>query len=427
MQRILTTDTNFSEQILLLDRRYLPRPEVQSTVAEILQSLEQTGDQALLDWTTKFGGPELQADQLRIDPERCKAAWKSLPEKQKDALRYAHQNIQQFAEASLRKSWSQKNAEGAKVGERYTAFDRVGIYVPGGSAPLVSTALMTVTLAAVAQVPQIVVCTPSHAEQPLNPALLAALHLAGAHQVFQIGGAQAIAAMAVGTATIPAVQKIFGPGNAYVMEAKRQVFGRVAVDLLPGPSEIMIIADGQAEPDWVAADMVAQAEHGADSIAVVVSPSGKLLDNVERAIEKQLQSRQRTQQLQGSLNNASLLVQTQTLEEAFEIANQFAPEHLSLAVQKPKAAISSITTAGAIFVGGISPVAAGDYLAGPSHELPTGGAGKSFAGLTVDQFQRRTSIVEYTPAALKKIRSHITTLCELEGLDGHAYSVSTRI
>jgi histidinol dehydrogenase len=342
------------------------------------------------------------------------------------ALRAAHANVTSFARRSLRRSWSGRNAQGAKVGERFDPFRRVGIYVPGGTAPLVSTALMTCTLAAAAGVPEIVAVSPAGPDGKLNTALLAALHLAGATEVYRVGGAQAVAALACGTRTIRPVAKIFGPGNSYVVEAKRQLFGRVAVDLLPGPSEILVIADRTANPAWVAADLLAQAEHGRDSVAVMLTDSARTLEAVAREVEAQSALLPRGDILRESLQGGALVL-VRNLAEAAAIAEAFSCEHVSLQVAQPGRLADRLHTSGAIFLGGWSPVAAGDFLAGPSHELPTGGAGKSFPGLTVDQFQRRTSIVEFNRAALAKSAPIISTFAALEGLAAHGRSADLRL
>jgi histidinol dehydrogenase len=331
-----------------------------------------------------------------------------------------------FAKASLRKSWSSKNRQGGKVGERFDAFERVGIYVPGGTAPLVSTAVMTCTLAAAAGVPEIVVTTPASKSGAINPALLHALRASGATEVYKAGGAQAIAAMAYGTNSLPRVLKIFGPGNAYVVEAKRQCFGRVAIDLLPGPSEIMVIADSTANPAWIAADLLAQAEHGHGSAVIFVTDSATKLAEVAAAFQAQLAKLSRQEHLHEVADRTTHLIQVRTLAHAVDLANAFAPEHLAIVARNDEKLAARVRTAGAIFLGGYSPVVAGDFVAGPSHELPTGGAGKSFPGLTVDQFQRRTSLVRLDRSSLAALLPAIQTFSKIEGLDAHGRSASIR-
>jgi histidinol dehydrogenase len=340
----------------------------------------------------------------------------------------AGKNIEVFSRRSLRRDWSAKNAQGAKVGEKFDPLQRVGIYIPGGTAPLVSTCLMTITLARVAGCQEIVVCTPCGADGRVSPGLLFAARSAGAQEVYRLGGAQAIAAMAYGTPTIKYVQKVFGPGNAYVVAAKRLLFGHVAIDLLPGPSEVLVLADDSANPRFVAADLLAQAEHGSGHERVwLVTPSAKLLGAVEKEIARQLPKLARREFIDRALKNNGWLIQVKTLEDGIELVNQLAPEHCELMVKKPEPVAKRIITAGAIFLGAYSPTVLGDYVAGPSHTLPTGGAGVSFAGLTVDQFQRRTSIVEYTRTSLKKSLKTVQKFAELEGLDAHGRSASIRL
>ena len=420
MRILRHTDTGFAQALAGLQRQSEPRPEVETTVREIIRAVRENGDAALLDFTEKFNGPMLAAKQLRVARKpRVDAATR-------EAVATAHANVRAFAERSLRKDWSSRNAQGARVGERFDPFQRVGIYVPGGTAPLVSTAVMTVTLAAAAGVPEIVVATPSDREGKVNDALLHALAFCGATEVYQVGGAQAIAALAYGTPSIRPVQKICGPGNAYVVEAKRQVFGRVAIDLLPGPSEILVLADASANAAWIAADLLAQAEHGHHSSILFATDSAKLLKSVEAAIIHQLAHLKRKEALVGVLAHDCALILVRRLADAVAIANDFAPEHVSLVTKDDDRIAAQIVTAGAIFLGGYSPVAAGDFLAGPSHTLPTGGAGKSFPGLTVDMFQRRTSLIRFDAKSLRKSVATIAKFSELEGLDAHGRSATIR-
>ncbi len=410
-----------------LDRRAEPSDAVRDTVAAILRDVRARGDAAVLEYTQRFDRATLTPKTLAVAPKALAAAWKGLPAATRAALEASHANITAFARAGLRKDWRRRNAQGALTGEIYQGFGRVGLYVPGGTAPLVSSALMTVTLAHVAGCREIVVTTPCGPDGQVNPALLGALHLAGATEVYRIGGIQAIGALAYGTKTIRPVAKIFGPGNAYVIEAKRQVFGLVAIDQLPGPSEIMIVADDTGRAAWIAADLVAQAEHGHGSQAVFVTPSPALARAVEQEVAAQLATLSRQTHLAESLREGGFIVITADLDQALALANAYAPEHLTLIVADEDRWLPAITTAGAIFLGNHSPVAVGDYLAGPSHTLPTGGAGKSFPGLTVDQFQRRTSVVKLSPAAIRKSAPLVQTLALLEGLDAHARSATIRL
>ena len=419
-------DRGFSRALAELNRQAEPRAEVRETVSEIIAAMRRKGDAALIDYSVKFGGPKLTPSKIRVTPAEIKKARASLTPEVKRALAASIVNVTAFAKKSLRKNWSMKNAQGAVVGERFDPLPRVGLYIPGGTAPLVSSAIMTCGLAKAAGVPEIVAVTPASADGSVAPALLAALDLCGATEIYRVGGAQAIAALAYGTKTIRPVTKIFGPGNAYVVEAKRQVFGRVGVDLLPGPSEVLVIADAKANPIWVAADLLAQSEHGAGSVVILLSDSDKLIASVQKEIARQSRLSTRPQHLAKAIANA-VIVRVRDLDQAVEIANGFSAEHVSLAVRKPDALAAKLNSTGGIFLGDISPVAAGDFLAGPSHELPTGGAGKAFAGLTAEQFQRRTSLVRYDSASLKKSLPIIETFCAVEGLDAHGRSVSLRL
>jgi histidinol dehydrogenase len=411
----------FSASLRPLQRHHAPDPQVEKTVREILAAVRTGGDAALLQLTEKFGGPRLAPGQLLvIGAPRADA-------RTKEAIAAARANVRAFAEKSLRKTWSMKNAQGAEVSERFDPFQRVGIYVPGGSAPLISTAIMTVTLAKAAGCPEIVVTTPPGPDGKINEPLHYALEECGATEIYRVGGAQAIAALAYGTATIAPVRKIFGPGSAYVVEAKRQVFGHVAIDLLPGPSEILIIADATANPAWLAADLLAQAEHGPGSRAVFITNSAKLLASVEAEMAAQKETLPRRKEIDEALAGGGVAILVKSLMDAVDIANDFAPEHLLIAAKNEDRIAGAIHSAGAIFLGALSPVAAGDFLAGPSHTLPTGGAARSFAGLTVEQFQRRTSLVRYDEKALKKSIAHLEAFADAEGLAAHGRSARIRL
>ncbi len=403
-------------------------PAIEERTRAIVHAVKERGDAALLEFTAKFDGAELvDASRLSVSSAELLTASLKADEPLRSAVAEASKNIAVFSKKSLRKAWSTKNSHGASVGEKFDPFQRVGIYIPGGTAPLVSTALMTITLAKVAGCPEIVVCTPCGKDGGINPALLFAVKQAGATEIYRVGGSQAIAAMALGTATIKPVQKVFGPGNAYVVAAKRLLFGHVAVDLLPGPSEVLVLADDSAKPANIAADLLAQAEHGSGHERVwFLSPSAKLIKAVEKEIAKQLPKLARREFIEKALKNNGWLIQTESLDSAIDLANQLAPEHCEVMTKQARKISERIVTAGAIFIGNNSPTVLGDYVAGPSHTLPTGGAGRSFAGLTVDQFQRRTSIVEYTKPALRKALKAVKKFAELEGLDAHGRSAEVR-
>jgi histidinol dehydrogenase len=421
MQILRHTDNAFQTALSKLKRRAVPGVGVEGTVREILQAVSTRGDAAVLEYTKAFGGPRLSAGEMR---EERRAAVTS---KTARVVEAAWRNVHRFAVKSLRKDWKMRNAQGAWVGERFRPFDRVGVYVPGGSAPLVSTAVMTVTLAAAAGVREIVVATPADVSGAINNDLLFALQRAGATEIYKIGGAQAIGALAYGTETIRSVEKIVGPGNAYVVEAKRQVVGQVAIDLLPGPSEVLVIADGAANPAWVAAELLAQAEHGKGSGIVLVTDSGRLLEAVRGEIEKQCALLSRREHLAGVLSQDAYLVEVESISDAVQVCNEYAPEHCAILTADAEAVAAEIHNAGALFIGAYSPVAAGDFLAGPSHTLPTGGGAKSFPGLMADMFQRRTSWVKMDEVSLRKSLRVIEGFSTLEGLDAHGRSASIRL
>ena len=428
MNVIRHTDAGFSRRLgKLAAASSLFDPGVEERTRAILESVRTRGDVALLELTKQFDGARLSADQLAVTKAELITALLMDDGSLGAAVAEAEQNIATFARKSLRKSWCVRNSHGAEVGEKFDPFHRVGVYIPGGTAPLVSTALMTVTLAKVAGCSEIVVCTPCGKDGAVNPALLFAARVAGATEIYRVGGAQAIGAMAYGTKTIRPVQKIFGPGNAYVVAAKRLVVGYVAIDLLPGPSELLVLADDTANAKFVAADMLAQAEHGSgDERVWLVTTSGKLLKAVEKEVACQLPKLARREFIKQTLDNNGWLIQVKTLDDAISLANRLAPEHCEVMLRNARKVSERICTAGAIFLGLYSPTVLGDYVSGPSHVLPTGGAGASFSGLTVDQFQRRTSVVEYSRASLKKALPAVRKFAEIEGLTAHGSSAEVR-
>jgi len=422
-------DADFAGQLRrLTGATHLFDKTIEERTRAIVEAVYTRGDAALLELTERFDGATLALDQLAVTQAELMTASLKADETLRSAVDLAHKNIAAFSRRSLRRKWSARNAQGGRVSEKFDPFQRVGIYIPGGTAPLMSTALMTVTLAQVAGCPEIVVCTPCNAAGEINPALLFAARTAGATEIYRVGGAQAIAAMAYGTPTIRHVQKVFGPGNSYVVAAKRLLFGHVAVDLLPGPSEVLVLADDTANPRFAAADLLAQAEHGSGHERVwLVTTSAKLLLAVDKEIKRQLPKLARREVIERALNNNGSLILVKTIDDAVALANQLAPEHCEIMTRGAAKVAERITTAGAIFLGNYSPTVLGDYVAGPSHTLPTGGAGAAFAGLTVDQFQRRTSVIEYTATALKKSLRAVQTFADAEGLDAHARSASIRV
>lgn len=422
------TDPDFSAKLReLAANASLFDPEIEQRTKAILHDVLVRGDDALLEFTEKFDGAKLTADQLAVTQAELFNASLAADESLRAAVAEAERNIAGFAKKSLRKGWQSKNSHGASVGEKFDPFQRVGVYIPGGAAPLVSTALMTITLAKVAGCPEIVVTTPCGRDSAVNPAILFAARAAGATEIYRVGGAQAVAAMAYGTRTIRRVQKIFGPGNAYVSMAKRLLVGHVGIDLLAGPSELLVLADDTANPRFTASDLLAQAEHGSGHERVwLVTTSAKIINAVEKEIAKQLPKLSRRDLIQRVLDRNVWLIHVKTVADGVALANQIAPEHCEVITRDARKVSGRITTAGALFLGNWSPTVLGDYLAGPSHVLPTDGAGASFAGLTVDQFQRRTSVVEYNRASLKKALKGVQKFAEMEGLDAHGKSAEIR-
>ena len=429
MKIVRHTDANFPEKLReLTASSSLFDPVIEQRTRAILDAVQARGDDALLEFTEKFDGARLAASQLAVTQAELMVASLKADESLRAAVAEAEKNISSFARKSLLHSWECRNSHGARVGEKFDPFQRVGAYIPGGKAPLVSTVLMTVTLAKVAGCKEIVVCTPCGQDGSINSALLFAARAAGATEIYRVGGAQAIAAMAYGTNTIRRVQKIFGPGNAYVVTAKRLLVGHVAIDLLPGPSELLVLADETANPKLAAADLLAQAEHGSGHERVwLVTTSAKVLKAIQGEIAQQLPKLARREYIQRVLADNTWLIHVKSLDDAVALANRLAPEHCEVMTRNPRRVSAGILTAGAIFLGPWSPTVLGDYVAGPSHTLPTGGAGASFAGLTVDQFQRRTSVVEYDRASLKKALPAVKKFAELEGLNAHGKSAEVRI
>lgn len=404
--------------------------DVSAVVTEVLGEIRQRGDTAVLEYTGKFDGARMNASQMRIPVEALKAAVATLSPGDRKAIRASIRQVKDFHKKTLPKAWKAKNSQGGLVGERFYPIQRVGLYVPGGNVPLVSTVIMTAVLAKLVKCPQIVVCTPPDAEGNVAPGMLAALAMVGIDEVYKVGGVQAIGAMAYGTQTIPAVDKIYGPGNAFVMEAKRQVLGIVGIDLLPGPSEIMVIADGGATAAHVAADLLAQAEHGSGKEIIYFATTSKvLLKAVEREVARQMPLLSHADKCRKVMEDRCLAVTCRSLNQAAEVANYIAPEHLELQVadKSIEPLTRQITTAGAILQGYMTPTVVGDFTAGPSHTLPTGRAGRFFSGLQATDFMRRSSIVRYNAKSLAAAAPVVETFARLEQLDGHGRSLSVRL
>ena len=429
MRVIQSASKTFESEIASFCRGAVVPKEIHDTVAAILADVRHRGDEAVGYYAAKFDGAKLRARDFRIKPADIAAAAKRLPAADLKALKAAHEAIVAFHEKSLPKNWTAKNPHGALVGENHHAIRRVGIYVPGGEVPLVSTVLMTATLAKLAGCGEIAVFTPSNASGKVADGTLAALSLVGVDEVYCVGGAQAIAAAAYGTLSIPAVDKIFGPGNAYVCEAKRQVFGAIGVDSLPGPSEVMVVVDDTADLAFAAADILAQAEHGSGREKVyLVAPDLQLLEAVRTELTTQIKFGSRAEKITKVLATGFIGIVAKAPEDIARVANFVAPEHLELMVKEPlqKTLLKTVTTAGAIMLGNYTPTAVGDFTAGPSHVLPTGGAGRFFSGLRVADFMRRTSIIKYDKPSIKKAAPIVAAFAAMERLDAHGRSVKIR-
>ncbi len=397
---------------------------VEATVAEILAAVEANGDRALLDYTRRFDRAELES--LEVSQAEFREALELVEPGFLDILRQAAANIRAYHEKQLRSGFVFTGPDGVVLGQKLTPIEKVGLYVPGGTAPYPSTVLMDSIPAKIAGCKELVMVTPPTAEGKVNPAILAAAQVAGVDRVFKVGGAQAIAALAFGTESVPRVDKIVGPGNAYVAEAKKQVFGRVAIDVIAGPSEILVVADGKSSPRTVAADLLSQAEHDRLSTAVLVTDSRELAQAVALELEKQLETLPRREIAATSLENNGKIILAEDLGQALDIANEIAPEHLELCVDEPFAWLPRVKNAGSVFLGRSCPEALGDYFAGPNHTLPTGGTARFSSPLSVDDFIKKTQFTYYTPQALEQAADKVAAFAEKEGLDGHARSIRSR-
>ncbi|AHB88853.1 histidinol dehydrogenase HisD [Thermosynechococcus sp. NK55a] len=429
MLRIITQLTDLRAEL----RRICDRTdsgemsEQQATVEAILRRVAKEGDRALIEYTAQFDHIDLTPETLRVKGDELDAAYQQVSKELLDAIRLAKQQIEAFHRQRVPKSWVQFGEDGVILGKRYTAVDAAGLYVPGGRAAYPSTVLMNAIPAQVAGVQRIVMVTPPGQGKGINPAVLVAAQEAGIQEIYRVGGAQAIAALAYGTETIPRVDVITGPGNLYVMLAKKQVYGRVGIDSLAGPSEVLIIADEAAHPTQIAADLLAQAEHDPLAAAILLTPSLSLANAVVTAVNEQLADHPRRVLTEKAIAHYGLIGIVETLEQAIELSNSFAPEHLELEVEDPWSLVDQVRHAGAIFLGYSTPEAVGDYLAGPNHTLPTSGAARYASALGVETFLKHSSIIQYTPAALRKQGGAVMTLAETEGLISHRDSVRLRL
>jgi histidinol dehydrogenase len=400
-------------------------PDAVARVAAIVEEVRRRGDPALIDFTKRFDGVELRPDELRVSAAEWAAA--TVPVPLQAALVEAARRIEAFHRHQLPRSWWMRDEHGSLLGQQVTALDRVGCYVPGGTAAYPSTVLMNLVPARVAGVRELVVASPPDAEGRVPPAVLVAARLAGAAEIYRVGGAQAVAALAYGTETIPAVDKIVGPGNLYVALAKRLVFGDVGIDLVAGPSEIVVVADRTASAAHVAADLLAQAEHDPMARAVGLTDDPVLAEEIVRAVGQQCRTLPRAAIAEAAIRRHGAVVVTRNLEEALVIANRLAPEHLELAVADPFAWLPAVRHAGAIFLGVHTPEVVGDYLAGPNHVLPTAATARFASGLSVEDFVKRSSLIHYTPAGLRAAWPHLAELAAAEGLHGHGEAARLRL
>ncbi len=400
----------FSQRRLeeIYNRSIQRRRRVESVVSKIIEDVRLNGDRALLRYTRKFDRVKIHSKQLQVSENEINGSYQDLKPDFLDALKFAIKNVRNFYEKKPLKSWKTKHPDGMVLGEIITPIEKVGIYIPGGTAPLISTVYMTVVPAQIAGVKEIYLTTPPDKEGYVNPYILAVANLLKVKAVFKVGGAQAIAALALGTKTIPRVDKIVGPGNVYVTEAKRQVFGYVDVDSLAGPSEVVIIANQHTNPKYIVADMKAQAEHSM-GVSILITPSKSLIRQVK---DKDVRG---------------FIIKVKNLEEAAEISNRIAPEHIQIMVKNPYNVLKNIRNAGAIFIGQYTPTAVGDYVAGPSHVLPTGGTARFFSGLSVLDFVKKTHIIGMTKKSLENIRCVVEKISEAEGMSKHLESVNARL
>lgn len=405
--------------------RSAPKTDVAGTVAEIIKNVRENGDKALFEYCEKFDKAQLSS--LAVTKEEIDEALSLVEPEFLEILEKAAKNIRKFHSRQVRNSFIINDEDGIVIGQKIIPVDRAGLYVPGGTAAYPSTVLMDAIPAKIAGCREVVMVTPPTKDGKVNPVILAAAHIAGIDRIFKVGGAQAIAALAYGTQSIPKVDKIVGPGNAFVAEAKKQVFGVVSIDMIAGPSEILIVADGKSNPAYVAADLLSQAEHDKMASAVLVTDSAELARNVSTELEKQIPLLERREIARESIDVNGKIIVADTLDAAIEIANEIAPEHLELCVDNPFDKLDSIRHAGSIFMGRNCPEALGDYFAGPNHTLPTSGTAKFSSPLSVDDFIKKTQYTYYTKDALKKVAFDVAAFAKKEGLTAHAKSAVIRV
>jgi len=427
IRRLYTGDPSFDKELATLLARHEERdPSLAATVTEILAAVREHGDAALLAYTQRFDGhPATRPEDLVIPRKRLFAALEALDAVTRQALETAAERIKSYHQHQVAETWDYDDPLGNRLGQRITPMARVGLYVPGGKASYPSSVLMNAIPAKVAGVPEVVMVVPAPAGE-INELVLAAAALAGVDQVMTVGGAQAVAALAYGTDTLPRVDKIVGPGNRYVAEAKRQVFGAVGIDMVAGPSEILIIADGSADPRWMAMDLFSQAEHDEQAQAILISPDKEYLDAVAQAIAELLPTMERADIIAASLHNRGALIHVRDLSEAVALSNRLGPEHLELAAVDAESLLDSIEVAGAIFVGTLACESLGDYCAGPNHVLPTSGTARFSSPLGVYDFQKRSSVIRCSKEGAKVLGGVASVLARGESLTAHARSAEMR-
>lgn len=401
--------------------------EIEARVLEIVEAVRKRGNPAVFEYTRRFDRAEIDAANFRVSEPEIKKAYAAIDNEFWEALNGAINNVRNYHEKQKQHSWMEPDAQGNILGQLVQPLRRVGIYVPGGTAAYPSSVLMNALPAQVAGVSEIAMVTPPAADGSMNPYTLVAADACGVKEIYKVGGAQAIAALAYGTSSLPKVDKISGPGNIYVTLAKKMVYGEVDIDMLAGPSEVLVIADDTANPRYVAADLLSQAEHDLMASALLVTPSKALARAVLAELEQQLATLSRREILDKALADYGAIIITPDLEEAFTVANRFAPEHLELLIENPFASLGKVKNAGAVFVGPYSPEPLGDYFAGPNHILPTGGTARFYSPVTVDTFMKKTSVIAYSADGFQAAASKVIKLATVEGLDAHANSIKVRL
>ena len=427
MKKLHYKDNDFKDSLKLLYNRPSYPAEIEASVAGILADVRERGNKAIKKYAKMFDGADLNTSDFLVSEEEIRKASAKVSSEAKQAIKDALNNVTDFARQRIPRPWSHTPRPGVVVGERFVPMDRVGVYIPGGAAPLVSTVIHTAGIAKAAGVPEIVAITPPGEDGSVHPAVLYAMSKAGVTEIYRLGGVYGVAALAYGTKTIKKVDKLVGPGNAYVTAAKKLVYGEVALDMVAGPSEIMVIADESSNPQFIAADMLSQAEHGSGlEQAVLVSTDETLCDRVKEALNERRKKLSRKGPIDKVLAKGVFLITVKDLDQAAEVAGNYAPEHLEIMCKQAGNVAKKVKAAGAIFIGKWTPEPVGDFCAGPSHVLPTAGSAAFFSGLTVEAFFRRMSIINYQKMALREELDTVAQIAELEGLDAHGGSAAAR-